>query len=244
MTATMISAEHLTKRYGRRPVVRDLSLAVEAGQVCALLGPNGAGKTSTMRMLLGLSTPDGGRARLLGEPVALGAPVLRRVGVLIDGPALVPHLSGRANLRLLWSAAGRHWPPPGLDAALELAGLGDALDRKVRGYSMGMRQRLMLAQALMRQPEVLILDEPANGLDPAEVRALRERLATLARQGAAVLVSSHQLAEVQQLATHVVVLRHGRLVAAGPLADLVGTAGSLEEAYLTMTGEEDERAAR
>ncbi|MEV0843733.1 ATP-binding cassette domain-containing protein [Actinocatenispora sera] len=244
MTATMISAEHLTKRYGRRPVVCDLSLAVEAGQVCALLGPNGAGKTSIMRMLLGLSTPDGGRARLLGEPVALGAPVLRRVGVLIDGPALVPHLSGRANLRLLWSAAGRPWPPPGLDAALELAGLGDALDRKVRGYSMGMRQRLMLAQALMRQPEVLILDEPANGLDPAEVRALRERLATLARQGAAVLVSSHQLAEVQQLATHVVVLRHGRLVAAGPLADLVGTAGSLEEAYLTITGEEDERAAR
>ncbi|GIL31079.1 ABC transporter ATP-binding protein [Actinocatenispora comari] len=240
----MISAENLTKRYGRRPAVRDLSLTVEAGQVCALLGPNGAGKTSTMRMLLGLSTPDGGRVRLLGEPVGLGAPVLRRVGVLIDGPAFVPHLSGRANLRLLWSAAGRAWPPPGLDAALDLAGLGDALDRKVRGYSMGMRQRLMLAQALMRQPDVLILDEPANGLDPAEVRALRERLAALATEGAAVLVSSHQLAEVQQLATHVVVLHHGRLVAAGPMADLVGAAGSLEEAFLTMTGEEDERAAR
>jgi ABC-type multidrug transport system ATPase subunit len=164
--------------------------------------------------------------------------------VLIDGPAFVPHLSGRANLRLLWSAAGRAWPPPGLDAALDLAGLGDALDRKVRGYSMGMRQRLMLAQALMRQPDVLILDEPANGLDPAEVRALRERLAALATEGAAVLVSSHQLAEVQQLATHVVVLHHGRLVAAGPMADLVGAAGSLEEAFLTMTGEEDERAAR
>ncbi|WP_203965026.1 ABC transporter ATP-binding protein [Actinocatenispora thailandica] len=243
MTA-MISAEHLTKRYGRHPAVRDLDLAVEAGQVCALLGPNGAGKTSTMRMLLGLSTPDSGRARILGEPVRLGAPVLRRVGVLIDGPAFVPHLSGTANLRLLWSAAGRTWPPPGLDAALELAGLGAALDRKVRGYSMGMRQRLMLAQALMRQPDVLILDEPANGLDPAEVRALREHLAALARQGAAVLVSSHQLAEVQQLATHLVVLNRGRLVAAGPMADLVGTAGSLEEAFLTMTGEEDERAAR
>ncbi|BCJ39106.1 hypothetical protein Athai_66090 [Actinocatenispora thailandica] len=240
----MISAEHLTKRYGRHPAVRDLDLAVEAGQVCALLGPNGAGKTSTMRMLLGLSTPDSGRARILGEPVRLGAPVLRRVGVLIDGPAFVPHLSGTANLRLLWSAAGRTWPPPGLDAALELAGLGAALDRKVRGYSMGMRQRLMLAQALMRQPDVLILDEPANGLDPAEVRALREHLAALARQGAAVLVSSHQLAEVQQLATHLVVLNRGRLVAAGPMADLVGTAGSLEEAFLTMTGEEDERAAR
>lgn len=117
-------------------------------------------------------------------------------------------------------------PPPALDDALDLAGLGAAIDRKVKGYSMGMKQRLMLAQALMRAPDVLVLDEPANGLDPAEVRALREHLGALARRGAAVLVSSHQLAEVQQLATHIVVMNHGRLVTAGPLADLLGDAGA------------------
>jgi ABC-type multidrug transport system ATPase subunit len=218
----MIDARALSKRYGRRPAVEALSFAVAAGQICALLGPNGAGKTTTMRMLVGLSTPDTGTARILGEPVGLGAGVLRRVGVLIDGPAFVPHLSGRANLKLLWSATRRAWPPPALDEALDLAGLGAAIDRKVKRYSMGMKQRLMLAQAVMRAPDVLILDEPANGLDPAEVRALREHLARVAAQGSAVLVSSHQLAEVQQLATHVVVLNRGRLVTDGTLAELLG----------------------
>jgi ABC-type multidrug transport system ATPase subunit len=239
----MIQADDLSKRYGRRSAVDHLTFAVHAGQVCALLGPNGAGKTSTMRMLVGLSTPDTGTARLAGEPVGLGAAVLRRVGVLIDGPAFVPHLTGARNLKLLWTATGRPWPPPGLDAALDLAGLGPAIDRKVKGYSMGMQQRLVLAQALMREPAVLILDEPANGLDPAEVRALRERLAGLAAAGAAVLVSSHQLAEVQQLVTHIVVMNQGRLVAAGPLADVLGGARSLEDAYLALT-EGTDRAAR
>lgn len=225
--AAVIGASGLSKRYGRRQAVRGLGFTVGAGQVCALLGPNGAGKTSTIRMLVGLSRPDEGEARILGEPVRLGAPVLRRVGVLIDGPAFVPHLTGTANLRLLWAATGRDWPPPALDGALDLAGLGAAVNRKVKGYSMGMKQRLMLAQALMRAPDVLILDEPANGLDPAEVRALRERLGELARGGAAVLVSSHQLAEVQQLATHAVVMNRGRLVASGPLDELLGG----EDAY-------------
>jgi ABC-2 type transport system ATP-binding protein len=220
-TAT-IRADGLSKRYGRRRAVDQLTFAVDAGQVCALLGPNGAGKTSTMRMLVGLSTPDSGTARVAGEPVSLGAPVLHRVGVLIDGPAFVPHLTGTGNLKLLWAAARRAWPPPGLDDALDLAGLGTAIDRKVKSYSMGMKQRLMLAQALMRVPDVLILDEPANGLDPAEVRALRERLAALAQAGATVLISSHQLAEVQQLATHIVVMNRGRLIGTGTLADVLG----------------------
>jgi len=118
----MIQAEGLSKRYGRRSAVRGLSFAVAAGQICALLGPNGAGKTSAMRMLVGLSRPDAGAVRIAGRPVGLGVPVLRRVGVLIDGPAFVPHLTGAANLRLLWRAAGREWPPPGLDDALDLAG--------------------------------------------------------------------------------------------------------------------------
>ncbi len=222
--APMIRASGLSKRYGRKQAVTGLAFSVDSGQICALLGPNGAGKTSTMRLLVGLASPDGGSAWILGEPVGLGATVLRRVGVLIDGPAFVPHLTGIGNLRLLWSATRHAWPPPALDDALDLAGLGPAIDRKVKGYSMGMKQRLMLAQALMRAPDVLILDEPANGLDPAEVRALRQHLGVLARDGAAVLVSSHQLAEVQQLATHIVVMNRGRLVTTGLLTTLLGDA--------------------
>ena len=223
-----VQAAGLHKRYGRQHAVADVSFTVSRGEVCALLGPNGAGKTSTIRMLVGLSRPDRGCSRLLGEPVSLGAAVLGRVGVLIDGPAFVPHRTGMQNLRLLWSAARQSWPPPALGDALDLAGLGTSIDRKVKGYSMGMKQRLMLAQALMRAPSVLILDEPANGLDPAEVRALRDRLNDLARNGAAVLVSSHQLAEVQQLATHAVVLNHGRLIASRALADLLGDADAYQ----------------
>jgi ABC-2 type transport system ATP-binding protein len=221
---SLIQAEGLSKRYRHRQAVSNLSFTVRAGEVCALLGPNGAGKTSTMRILVGLSRADHGTARLLGEPVGLGAPLLRRVGVLIDGAAFVPHLTGLRNLRLLWSATGQPWPPPALADALALAGLEGAIDQRVKSYSMGMKQRLMLAQAVMRAPRVLILDEPANGLDPAEVRALREYLAALARDGAAILVSSHQLAEVQQLATHAVVMNHGHVVAHGPLANLLGDA--------------------
>ncbi len=226
--APVLVADHLSKRYGRREVVGDVSFTVYRGQVCALLGPNGAGKTSTMRMLVGLSRPDRGTATILGSSVGLGAPVLRRVGVLIDGPAFIPHLSGLRNLKLLWTSSGRDWPPPALTSALDLAGLDGALNRKVKNYSMGMKQRLILAQALMGGPELLILDEPANGLDPAEVRALRRTLGQLTRTGAAVLISSHQLAEVQQLATHAVVLNHGRLVASQALADVVGEHGQYQ----------------
>jgi ABC-type multidrug transport system ATPase subunit len=236
-----IQAYAVSKRYGRRPAVDQLTFTVESGQICALLGPNGAGKTSTIRMLLGLARPAAGRVCIAQMPVTLGAPVLGRVGALIDGPAFVPHLTGIANLRLLGAAARQLWPPPGLADALDLAGLGPAIDRKVKGYSMGMKQRLMLAHALMRRPDVLILDEPANGLDPAEVRDLRQHLASRAAAGAAVLISSHQLAEVQLLASHIVVMNQGRLVTAGPLDRLLGGTGdgpayqSLEEAYLAMT---------
>lgn len=218
-----VQAHGLTKRYGRRRGVHDVSFCVQPGQICVLLGPNGAGKTTTMRMLVGLSKPDHGVARLLDSPSRLSAEVLARVGVLIDGPAFVPHLSGRRNLELVWRAGGKTWPPPALDTSLELAGLGEAIGRKVKAYSMGMRQRLMLAQALMGKPEVLILDEPANGLDPGEVRALREHLLRLTATGVAVLISSHLLAEVELLATHAVVMNEGAVVITGRLDELVGS---------------------
>jgi len=216
-----VAARGLTKRYGKHRGVQDVTFVVAAGEICALLGPNGAGKTTTIRMLVGLSRPDHGSAELLGEPACLGAGVLERVGVVIDGPGLVPHLSGRRNLELLWKAAGRSWPPPALDAALQLAGLGAGLDRRVKSYSAGMRQRLMLAQALMSDPQVLILDEPANGLDPGEVRALRELLAQLAGDGVAVVISSHLLAEVEQLASHLVVLHKGTVITTGRLGEML-----------------------
>jgi ABC-type multidrug transport system ATPase subunit len=144
-----VSAEGLSKRYGSHRGVQDVSFTVGAGEVCALLGRNGAGKTTTMRLLVGLSGSDRGSARLLGQPVGLAAGVLARVGVMIDGPGFVPHLSGLSNLKLVWRAAGREWPPPALEQSLALAGLEPAIDRRVKTYSMGMRQRLMLAQALM-----------------------------------------------------------------------------------------------
>jgi ABC-2 type transport system ATP-binding protein len=228
MIDTIVVAAHgLSKSYGRRRAIEGVGFEVERGQICGLLGPNGAGKTTTMRVLVGLSRPDEGTARLLGEPSRLAAGVLARVGVAIDGPAFVPHLSGRRNLELAWRAGRRRWPPPALDSSLELAGLGEALDRKVKGYSMGMRQRLMLAQALMGDPEVLILDEPANGLDPGEVRTLREHLRRRAAGGAAVLISNHLLAEIELLATHCVVMNQGAVITAGRLEDLLGT-GSYE----------------
>ncbi len=235
-----VSAEGLTKRYGARRGVHDVSFTVGAGEICALLGRNGAGKTTTMRMLVGLARCDSGSATLLDRPVALAASVLARVGVLIDGPGFVPHLSGRSNLKLLWRASGRAWPTPALERSLALAGLGAAIDRKVKSYSMGMCQRLMLAQALMGAPEVLVLDEPANGLDPAEVRALREHLTAIAADGAAILISSHLLSEVELLASHVVVIDDGMVRAAGRLDELTAGGGTrLEDVFLDLTGSGD-----
>jgi ABC-2 type transport system ATP-binding protein len=225
-SAPAIEALGLSKHFGAVKAVNDLSFSVEAGQVCGLLGPNGAGKTTTVRMIVGLIGANAGRARLLGEDVRPSAPVLRRVGLLVEKPAFVPYLSGMRNLRLHWAAAGDDWPPPGLDAAIELANLGDAIDRKVKGYSQGMRQRLGIAQALMHNPELLILDEPTNGMDPAETRRMRIGLAELQSRGTTVLLSSHLLAEVEQVCSHVLVVDHGTLVAAGTVDDIIGSSQS------------------
>ncbi|MFK4064741.1 alpha/beta fold hydrolase [Streptomyces sp. NPDC029674] len=220
----------LSKRYARssdRYAVRDVSFTVEKGQVLGLLGPNGAGKTTTLRMLMGLIRPDAGEIRVFGHAIRPGAPVLSRVGAFVEGAGFLPHLSGRENLELYWKATGRPAEDAHLAEALEIAGLGDALARAVRTYSQGMRQRLAIAQAMLGLPDLLILDEPTNGLDPPQIREMREVMIRYARGGRTVIVSSHLLAEVEQSCTHLVVMDRGRLVQAGPVAEIVGSGDTL-----------------
>ncbi|MER8219951.1 CocE/NonD family hydrolase [Streptomyces sp. NPDC094143] len=220
----------LTKRYAKasdRYAVKDLSFRVEKGQVLGLLGPNGAGKTTTLRMLMGLIKPDGGEIRVFGHAIAPGAPVLSRVGAFVEGAGFLPHLSGRENLELYWRATGRPAEDAHLEEALEIAGLGDALARAVRTYSQGMRQRLAIAQAMLGLPDLLILDEPTNGLDPPQIREMREVMIRYAAAGRTVIVSSHLLSEVEQTCTHLVVMDHGQLVQTGPVAEIVGSGDTL-----------------
>jgi ABC-2 type transport system ATP-binding protein len=237
----------LSKRYAKsadRYAVRDLSFRVEKGQVLGLLGPNGAGKTTTLRMLMGLIKPDGGEIRVFGQAIRPGAPVLSRVGAFVEGAGFLPHLSGRENLELYWQATGRPPEDAHLDEALEIAGLGDALARAVRTYSQGMRQRLAIAQAMLGLPDLLILDEPTNGLDPPQIREMRGVMIRYAAAGRTVIVSSHLLAEVEQSCTHLVVMDRGRLVQAGPVGEivgsgdtlLVGTASPVEEPVVEKVG--------
>ncbi|GAA2926689.1 CocE/NonD family hydrolase [Streptomyces thioluteus] len=220
----------LTKRYAKshdRYAVRDVSFRVERGQVLGLLGPNGAGKTTTLRMLMGLIRPDGGEVRVFGHAVRPGAPVLSRVGAFVEGAGFLPHLSGRANLDLYWRATGRPAEDAHAEEALEIAGLGSALDRAVRTYSQGMRQRLAIAQAMLGLPDLLILDEPTNGLDPPQIREMREVMIRYAAGGRTVIVSSHLLAEVEQSCTHLVVMDRGRLLTAGPVDGITGSGDTL-----------------
>jgi ABC-2 type transport system ATP-binding protein len=236
--APVVRIEGLVKRLRRGvTAVDELDLEIQKGEVWGLAGPNGSGKTLTLRMLLGLVRPTAGKVFLFGEPVRPGAQVLGRVGALVDGPGFVPHLSGLANLRLAWRLTRGPADEAGLEPALDYARLGEALHRPYSTYSHGMRYRLGFAQALLGRPELLILDEPATGLDPLHVRELRAALAALAAGGTTILMSSHVLAEVQETCTHVAVMEQGRLVASGRVADLVGRFGagkSLEEAYVEL----------
>ncbi|MFJ1589973.1 alpha/beta fold hydrolase [Kitasatospora albolonga] len=227
----------LSKKYAKsvdRYAVRELSFRVEKGQVLGLLGPNGAGKTTTLRMLMGLITPDEGEIRVFGQAIRPGAPVLSRVGAFVEGAGFLPHLSGRANLDLYWQATGRPAEDARIDEALEIAGLGDALARAVRTYSQGMRQRLAIAQAMLGMPDLLILDEPTNGLDPPQIREMRDVMIRYAAGGRTVIVSSHLLSEVEQSCTHLVVMDRGRLVQAGPVAEITGSGDMI----LVTTAEE------
>jgi ABC-2 type transport system ATP-binding protein len=219
-----VSLSGLTKRYGARVAVERLTIDVPAGVVAGFVGPNGAGKTTTMAMLLGLVTPTEGTGTVLGAPLGDPASYLGGVGALIEGPAFYPGLTGAQNLAVLATAAGHERAQlPGL---LELVGLTARADDRVRGYSFGMKQRLGIAAALLGNPRLLILDEPINGLDPAGVHEMRGLIGRLAGGDRTVLVSSHVLAELEQVCDWLIVIDGGRLVFQGPAAELLDRSGA------------------
>lgn len=211
---------NLTKRYGQRLAVNNLNLEVKQGEIFGFLGPNGAGKTTTIRMALGLISPTSGSVEILGKNVASQrAAILPRVGALIETPALYLYLSGRNNLQAIGSALGGV-SEKRLDAVLELVGLLGRQKDKVRTYSLGMKQRLGVAMALLQEPDVLILDEPTNGMDPAGIVEMRDLVHRLANEGKTIFISSHLLAEVQQICTRVAIINQGKLVTESSVAEL------------------------
>ena len=223
MTALAVASTGLTKRFGSQTVVDGIDLAVPAGAVYGFLGPNGSGKTTTLRMLLGLAAADEGDATVLGSDVPGGlTDALPRVGALVEGPAFYPYLTGAANLARLDSADPSTDPATRRQRvadALHRVGLSAAAGKKAKAYSLGMKQRLGIASALLRPRDLLVLDEPTNGLDPQGTREVRALVRSLAEDGTTVLVSSHLLAEVEQICSHVGVMSRGRLVAQGTLQD-------------------------
>jgi ABC-2 type transport system ATP-binding protein len=231
----IVSVAALTKRYGQIAAVEDLTFSLERGTVTGFLGPNGAGKTTTLRLLLGLAEPTSGEALVFGHRYAdLNQPT-RRIGAILESGDFHPGRSGRNHLRILALPAGI--PESRIDEVLDLVSLAAAAAQPVRTYSLGMRQRLGLAGALLGDPELLVLDEPTNGLDPAGVHWLRTLLRTFAEGGGTVLVSSHLLAEVAQSVDNSVIIDRGRLVAHAPIGELARRGQSLEDAYLALTAE-------
>lgn len=236
--AWAIETRGLTKRFGDATVVDRLDLRVPAGSVFGFLGPNGSGKTTTIRMLLGLISPTAGEVHLLGEPIpSASASVLPRVGALVEGPAFYPWLSGSQNLARL-DAAGMQLQSvttrsERIDTALSRVGLTAAGNKKVKAYSLGMRQRLGLANALLHPCELLILDEPTNGMDPQGTREIRNLIRELANNGTTVCLSSHLLAEIEQVCTHVAVMRLGKLLTQSSLQELRATTS--EKLHITTT---------
>ncbi|WJV46862.1 ABC transporter ATP-binding protein [Streptomyces flavofungini] len=242
--ASVIETAGLTKRYGKHLAVDGLDLSVPGGSVFGFLGPNGSGKTTTIRMLMGLIEPTSGRAKVLGRPMPFEARrVLPHVGALIEGPALYGFLSGRDNL-LRYDSADPTADPrtrrARAGAALERVGLTAAAGKKAKAYSLGMKQRLGLAAALLQPRELLVLDEPTNGLDPQGMREIRSLVRELASDGTTVFLSSHLLDEIEQVCTHAAVMAQGRLITQGPVAELAAGA----RGRLTVTTPDTGDAAR
>ncbi len=229
----VVSVRSLSKRYGKFVAVDDLSFSLGRGTVTGLLGPNGAGKSTTLRMLLGLAEPTAGEARVFGRSYRDLDDPARRVGAVLESNDFHPARSGRNHLRALALAA--RIPYPRVEELLDLVELTGAAGRRVKGYSLGMRQRLGLAGALLGDPELLILDEPANGLDPAGVHWLRGFIRSLADRGGTVVISSHVLAEVAQTVDQVLIIDHGRLLATARLDELTSRGETLEGMYLQLT---------
>jgi ABC-2 type transport system ATP-binding protein len=216
-----VATKDLTKTFGDRTVVDKVDLAIPAGSVCGFVGPNGAGKTTTIRMLLGLIRPTAGQGKILGGSLTDPKSYLSKVGALIESPAFYPQLSGRENLKTLARLGGI--PLAGVNPVLDRSGLLARADDKYRSYSLGMKQRLGIAAAMLAGPELLILDEPTNGLDPAGIVEMRGLIRSLAGDGITVLVSSHLISEIEQICDYVVMIRAGRLVHQGPVTELRAT---------------------
>jgi ABC-2 type transport system ATP-binding protein len=229
---TVIAFQNLVKRYGKQFAVADLSANIESGKITGFLGPNGAGKSTSLRCLVGLAAPTGGTATIFGNRYQEIDNPLRRVGTVLDSRGFHAALTGQQNLRVMAAAAGI--ANQRVDEVLALVELSDAANKRVKGYSLGMKQRLALAGAILGDPEVLVLDEPANGLDPAGIAWLRKFLRSLASSGRTILVSSHQLAEMQNTVDNVLIINKGALIADGNMKEIIGE-GSLEEAFLRLT---------
>jgi ABC-2 type transport system ATP-binding protein len=233
----VIEVRGLTKRFGRATVVKDLSFRIEPGRVTGFLGPNGAGKSTTLRMILGLDTPSSGTALVGSRPYRSLPRPLTLVGALLEAGAV--HPARRARDHLAWLAASNDLPARRVDEVLELTGLASAARKRVGAFSLGMRQRLGIAAALLGDPPVLLLDEPVNGLDPEGVRWIRTLMRSMAAEGRGVLVSSHLMSETAVTADHLIIIGRGRLLADVAAREFVASAGpgaSLEDAYLRLTG--------
>jgi ABC-2 type transport system ATP-binding protein len=229
----VIAIEGLVKTYGKQNAVDNLTANVQKGRITGFLGPNGAGKSTTLRCLVGLSKPTSGSVTINDRPYRELDNPLSKVGTVLDSRGFHPALTGRQNLRVVAAAAGID--DSRVDEVLEMVELTEAAGRKMKKYSLGMKQRLALAGAILGDPEILILDEPANGLDPAGIAWLRNFLRQLAQGGRTILVSSHQLAEMQHTVDDVLIINKGKLIASGTKEQVMGD-GSLEEAFLKLTG--------
>ena len=239
MHEIILETINLSKRFGDVTAVNDVNLQVRKGQVFGFLGPNGAGKTTTIGMALGLIHATNGRIELFGQPVSpQNTQPLQRVGALIGSPTLLPYLTGRENLQLLSKLPPRSTAKR-IDELLHLVSMSDRADRKVKGYSTGMKQRIGLAATLLHEPDLIILDEPTSGLDPAGMREIRELILQLAQDGTTIFLSSHLLHEVEQVCDEIAVLNLGQIVVQGPVDELLSQSESknLENLFLSYTNE-------
>lgn len=234
--AIAIEFEKLAKRYSKQLAVSDLTAQVRSGRITGFLGPNGAGKSTALRCLVGLASPTSGSSKILDVTYQQLENPLSRVGTVLDSRGFHPALTGKQNLRVVASAASI--ADSRVDEVLAIVELSDAANKRVKGYSLGMKQRLAIAGAILGNPEVLILDEPANGLDPAGIAWLRKFLRSMATEGKTILVSSHQLAEMQHTVDDVLIINRGELLAQGTI-DEVTQGRTLEEAFLKITGVEN-----